>query len=269
MAFATAPDGASLFYQATSLVPPWRKEAGVVLMHHGVGLNGDAWMDWQPALLAADYRVIRIDMRGFGRSERPSKGYGWSMPNFFADMNAVLAAEKVVKFHFVGESIGGMIGLAYAARHPEHLLSGAVLSTPFDGGRIQAVERWRTTVSTHGMAGWSDEMMPMRFVEGDVDPSLSQWVRELQASCSATAVCEQGDFIRAQNLTPELGQVRAPILILAPDGSPFVERSMPADLHRLVPGSELQWFPGQRHSLLMSRARECAAAYLAFLKRRT
>jgi 3-oxoadipate enol-lactonase len=62
MPFAIAPDGARLFYQATSLVPPWRKKAGVVLMHHGVGLNGDAWMDWQPTLLAADYRVIRIDL---------------------------------------------------------------------------------------------------------------------------------------------------------------------------------------------------------------
>lgn len=133
-----------------------RKEAGVVLMHHGVGLSGDAWMDWQPALLAADYRVIRIDLRGFGRSEVPAQGYKWSLPNFFADMNAVLAVEKVDKFHFVGESIGGMIGLAYAARHPERLLSGAVLSTPFDGGRSalwdfysarqQPRERLHTTV---------------------------------------------------------------------------------------------------------------------------
>jgi 3-oxoadipate enol-lactonase len=269
MTFATAPDGAQLFYQATSLVPPWRQEAGVVLMHHGVGLNGDAWMDWQPALLAADYRVIRIDTRGFGRSEQPPAGYSWSLPNFFADVNAVLAAEKVDKFHFVGESIGGMIGLAYAARHSERVLSGAVLSTPFDGGRIQVVERWRSTIAIGGMAGWADEMMPMRFVGGDVTPAVHQWVCELQASCSATVVCEQGDFIRTQNLTPELGDIRAPILILAPDGSPFVNRAMPADLHALVPGSELQWFPGQRHSLLMSRARECAAAYLAFLERRT
>jgi hypothetical protein len=44
---------------------------------------------------------------------------------------------------------------------------------------------------------------------------------------------------------------------------------MPADLHALIANSELQWFPGQRHSLLMSRARECAAVYVDFLKRRT
>ena len=119
------------------------------------------------------------------------------------------------------------------------------------------------------MAGWADELMPMRFVESDVEPSLYAWVRDLQATCSATAVCEQGEFIRTQDLIQELSRIRAPILILASDGSPSVNRSMPADLHALVATSELQWFPGQRHSLLMSRARECAAAYVDFLKRRT
>ena len=111
--------------------------------------------------------------------------------------------------------------------------------------------------------------MPMRFVEGDVELSLYGWVRDLQTTCSAAAVCEQGEFIRTQDLTRELRQIRAPILILAPDGSPFVDRSMPADLHALITSSELHWFPGQRHSLLMSRARECAAVYAEFLKRRT
>jgi pimeloyl-ACP methyl ester carboxylesterase len=62
MPFATALDGARLFYDVTSLVPPWREAAGVILMHHGVALNGGAWMDWQPALLAAGYRVIRLDI---------------------------------------------------------------------------------------------------------------------------------------------------------------------------------------------------------------
>jgi 3-oxoadipate enol-lactonase len=269
MPFATARDGARIFYDVTSLVPPWREAAGVILVHHGVALNGDAWMDWQPALLAADYRVIRLDMRGFGRSESTPHGYCWSLPSFFTDMDAVLAAENVDAFHFVGESIGGMIGLAYAARRPERFLSGAFLSTPFDGRRVQIVDRWRATIAAKSMAGWADELMPMRFVEDDVEASLYRWVRDLQASCSDTAVCEQGEFIRTQDLTQELGDIRAPILILAADGSPFVDRSMPSDLHALVTTSELQWFPGQRHSLLMSRARECAVAYVAFLKRRT
>ena len=94
MPHATAPDGARIFYQATSLQPPWREPRGVVLMHHGVALNGDAWWDWLPALLTAGYRVIRLDMRGFGRSEPTPEDYGWSLPNFFADIDAVLVAEN-------------------------------------------------------------------------------------------------------------------------------------------------------------------------------
>ena len=40
MPFAIAHDGARLFYEATSLVPPWRRAAGVIFMHHGVALDG-------------------------------------------------------------------------------------------------------------------------------------------------------------------------------------------------------------------------------------
>lgn len=268
MPHATSADGARIFYQVSSLVPPWREAAGVVLMHHGVALNGDAWCDWQPALLEAGYRVIRLDMRGFGRSEPTPEGYGWSLPNFFADIDAVLTAENVLSFHYVGESLGGMIGLAYAARRPEKILSCGLLSTPYDGNRIQAVDSWRGIIDKGGMPAWSNELMAMRFVEGDVDQAMYEWVKHLQAHCSPTAVYEQAAFIRTQNLTAELGNIRAPILILAPDGSPFVNRSLAADLHAHLPTSEIQWFPGQRHSLLMSRAKECATAYVNFIKRR-
>ena len=268
MPFAEAPDGAKLHYEVTSLVPPWRKPRGVILMHHGVALNGDAWMDGLPALLAADYRVIRLDMRGFGRSQPTPPGYGWSIDNFFGDVDAILACEKVERFHFVGESIGGLVGLAYAARRPERFLSGAFLSTPFDGKRVRVVDQWRAAIAADRMAAWADALMSMRFVETDVVPELYRWVRDLQASCSPSAVCEQGEFIRTQDLTAELANIRMPVLILAPDGSPFVDRSMAADLHALIATSELQWFPGQRHSLLMSRARACSAAYVDFIERR-
>ena len=116
-------------------------------MHHGVALNGDAWIDWLPSLLTADYRVIRLDMRGFGRSNPAPRGYGWSIANFFADLDAVLSAEHVERFHFVGEFIGGLVGLAYAARRPERLLSGAFLSTPFDGKRVKVVDQWRAAIA--------------------------------------------------------------------------------------------------------------------------
>jgi 3-oxoadipate enol-lactonase len=57
-------------------------------------------------------------------------------------------------------------------------------------------------------------------------------------------------------------------LILDPDGSPFVDRSIAADLNVLIANSEPHWFLGQGHSLLMSGTHACARAYVEFLDRR-
>lgn len=81
MSFAAAPDGARIFYSANSTVPPWRETRGTILMHHGVALNGDAWCEWEPVLLAAGYNVIRVDMRGFGRSTPLVSGANPAKPN--------------------------------------------------------------------------------------------------------------------------------------------------------------------------------------------
>ncbi|MGB5902489.1 MAG: alpha/beta hydrolase [Xanthobacteraceae bacterium] len=269
MPTATSSIGGQIHYQVSSLIPPWSESKGTIFMHHGVALTGDAWCEWQPALLAAGYRIIRIDMRGFGRSEPVAEGHQWSMQDFFADIDAVLEAESIDKFHYVGESLGGMIGLAYAARRPTRILSCALLSTPFDGSRIKAVDRWRGLIESQGMTAWSTSLMPMRFAENDVAPAKYEWVHKLQSRCSPTACYGQAEFIKTQDLSAELSNIEAPVLILAPDGSPFVDRSMAYDLHQHLKASEIQWFPGQRHSLLMSRPDGCARAYASFLQRRT
>lgn len=269
MPFATSHDGARLYYQDDCLVPPWAPAAPVVLMHHGVALTGDAWAEWLPVLLRAGFRVIRLDMRGFGRSEKVSPDYRWSMDDFFADIEAVAAEAGAQSFHYVGESLGGLIGLALAARRPDLTTSLCLLSTPYDGRLIgPAIDSWRDIVQKQGMAAWSRALMPMRFTPGSVSREIHEWVLGLQAACCPHAVVGQAEFIRTQSMTDELPSVRAPVLILSSDGSPFVDRSLAMDLHERLPSSEIQWYPGHRHSLLISGAARCASAYAHFLDRR-
>lgn len=87
----------------------------------------------------------------------------------------------------------------------------------------------------------------------------------MQSRCSPVACYGQAEFIKTQDLSAELSNIEAPVLILAPDGSPFVDGSMARDLHAHLKGAEIQWFPAQRHSLLMSRPDACARAYAGFL----
>ena len=91
----------------------------VVLFHSRTG-SGQVWAYQQPALAKAGYRVIGYSRRGFagsdgGPKERPGTGSG--------DLQALLDALKIGKFHAVSTAAGGFVAADYALSHGERLLS--------------------------------------------------------------------------------------------------------------------------------------------------
>ena len=96
----------------------------VVVMAHSLGCSLHMW-DPQMALLEADYHVLRLDMRGHGFSDTPDGPY--SIDELADDVIAVMDNQGVTQAHWVGLSIGGMIGQSLLLRYPQRFLS-AVLS---------------------------------------------------------------------------------------------------------------------------------------------
>src|SRR5579862_7168855 len=76
-----------------------------IVLIHGWPLSGASWERQTAALLAAGYRVITYDRRGFGRSSQPSTGYDYD--TFAADTQKVLAKLDVRDAALVGFSMGG------------------------------------------------------------------------------------------------------------------------------------------------------------------
>jgi 3-oxoadipate enol-lactonase len=263
MPHVTAADGAELYYTVDSGARPWVKDPETILLHHGIALDADFWFDWVPTLTAAGYRVVRLDMRGYGRSHVPAAGYAWSMDGFIADVESVMKAVGAERIHYVGESMGGTIGLAMAVKHPEQLRTVTGVSTAHMGNRIQGgLTEWRRVIEGEGMVAWSTMMNPE-----STDPELYRWFDQIQGSCAPHIVMEQSEFLQVQDLTDDLQKIQAPLLLLTPESSPFVTQAVSRHLHQAVVGSELQVFGGDRHALVNSRAKECAAALVAFLRR--
>jgi pimeloyl-ACP methyl ester carboxylesterase len=118
-----------MYYEVDDYTDPWLKQTDTVLLQHGVGRSSRFWYHWVPAL-AGRYRVVRRDLRGHGQSSDPGREHKWSIDELIDDMKSFLDALELDRVHYVGESIGGILGVVFAAKWPERLKSLTVCSTP-------------------------------------------------------------------------------------------------------------------------------------------
>src|SRR5437016_14181272 len=95
----------SMYYADDDFSAAWSR-AETVILHHGNAKNAKLWYAWVP-LLARDYRVVRVDARGFGRSTVPAPGYPWSLEGFATDLLHLMDHLSIDRAHLTGEPIGG------------------------------------------------------------------------------------------------------------------------------------------------------------------
>ena len=255
--------GGAIAWEVIDHAPAWRTPAPAMVFHHGVGACATAWDGWTPALVHR-FRLIRFDMRGHGRSELPL-GFDWTLEALVEDLGAVADAAGAERFHLVGESVGGTVALAFAARHPERVLSLTVSNGAHRGGAIENLEPWERLIRGPGMTAWSAHMMGQRFFDGALTAEMRGWYESQQASAAPEAVLDAAAMLVGADLTRELARVACPVLLLHPDSSPFIPVETMVALKRALPEARLQVFARARHGLPFSHAAECAAAVASFL----
>ncbi len=259
--------GGSLYFETIEPAPAGASGAPLVVFHHGVGATADIWEDWLPAL-ADRYRIARFDTLGFGRSAVPGPGFRWSLDGLAEDVLAVARAAGAERFHLVGESLGGTVALHLAASHVETVLSLTVSNASHRGGSIRRAREWRAFVAARGMTAWAEMMTPLRLDRDCVPEAKYRWFERVQAGADADAVLDLADLLIGTDLTPVLGAIRAPTLLLAPAQSPFVPLAVMEDMHARIAGSELRVFADSRHGLPWSHGEAAGRVLREFLERR-
>lgn len=255
-----------LFTSKTDLRAPWVKGGRPVVFHHGVGTNQDMWADWLP-IIAPQHECRRFDFRGYGQSVVPPEGHRWSLDECIDDLLEVMALTDTGPLHVVGESTGGTVALAAAILHPQRFASVTISNAAYKGSAIGRLGGWRDEITRDGVAVWSQGMMSFRFPPDVLDAERHRWYEAEQARAPAHVILGVGDLLASTDLTDELHKLRVPLLILMPDGSPFVSAQQGVDIKQRVPHAELAVFPGTRHGLPFSHARECAERLQKFLQR--
>lgn len=98
-----------------------------VVLIHGWPLSGEAWKDQVPALQQAGYRVITYDRRGFGRSDKPARGYPYD--TLAEDLHTLLEELNLNDVTVVGFSMGGGEVARYFSRYGAERLHSVVFAS--------------------------------------------------------------------------------------------------------------------------------------------
>ena len=263
MALVQTTDGA-LYYDAVEQIAPWNARGLPILFHHGIGSSAALWRGWYPALVDR-YPLVAFDMRGCGRSHIPGPDFAWSLDRMVEDLFAVADAAGLARFHLVGESIGGTIGLAATLARPDRIATLTVSNGAHLGATIGRVHAWKKQLDEGGSAGWSKAFMPDRFHVDALTPQQWQWFENEQAKWPRDSILNALGVLIGADLSPRLGAIKCPTLLLHPDGSPFIPVPVMAELHRLLGNEQLNVIGPARHGLPFSHASQCASLLRTFL----
>ena len=101
-----------------------------VVLLHGYPGNHRSWDEVTPSLVAAGYRVLALDQRGYSPGARPRGRRAYTLRRVTGDLLALADSVGAARFHVVGHDWGGAVAWAVAAWHPDRLASVTSMTTP-------------------------------------------------------------------------------------------------------------------------------------------
>ena len=147
--------GVWMAYEDDWLGKPWTVPETVVMVH-GNSESSRAWITWVPQL-AGQYRVVRLDLPGFGESTEPPD-YGWSAGELAADIGHFLDALGIETCHLIGAKYGGSACMQLASDQPRRFRSLCLFGSPVRGSGSANAD----AIRAKGVRQWAAETMRAR-----------------------------------------------------------------------------------------------------------
>jgi len=251
--------GVSLAYTVDDFHEPWRAADTIVLIH-GLAESGEAWRAWVPHL-AREFRVVRPDLRGFGRSTPMSGDFAWSLDGLADDLAALIEGLGCKPAHVVGAKIGSTISARLATRHPALLRTLTLIGLPVKGSR----NRPGLDPETHGVRAWARSSMDGRL--GSVSPAMLEWWSDLMGKTALSTLLGFSHAVGDFNIIGDLPRISCPTLLLTTDSA--LHPASDTDKWRaMIPDAEAVLIPGEGYHAAAVYPDGCAKAVRDFIARR-
>lgn len=242
----------------------------VVTLSHSLGCNLSMWDD-QVKALSRHYRVLDFDTRGHGHSGAPPGPY--SLEQMAEDLRGLLAGLGITETHFVGLSMGGMIGQVFALAYPAQVKSLVLCDTtsryPGDVWSVWA-ERIKT-VQEKGMEPLVGPTLERWFTAGLLErrKDVTDKVRAMLLTTPPQGYIGCCHAIPKINVTDRLGAIRCPALVIVGEEDPGTPVAMAKTMHAALPSAELAILRSAAHLSNMEQPEEFTRVLVRFLDRVT
>jgi len=219
---------------------------------HGIGAARNAWKKSLP-ILSKHFTVVTYDLRGHGVSPRPEGEFG--LAELVADLERVRERTGFESAHFAGHSLGGMIGPAYAMKHPKRVKSLGLLSTAAFRTEEDKAKVWGVV---NGMESTGiPEILKTLTSRWFTDKFVTSHPDIVNARLEQVVGTDPNIFLNVfriyagTEMGPWLHGVTAPSLVLTGENDGGCNPRLNRLIDKALPNSKLVILPELKHSILL------------------
>ncbi|MHA1485791.1 MAG: alpha/beta fold hydrolase [Promethearchaeota archaeon] len=250
---------------------------------HGFGAKKENWIAQIPDL-SKHYKVIRLDNRGAGKSDRPDRKY--TMEVFADDVNGLMVHLGIEKANIAGWSLGGMIVQNFVLKYPERVNKIILINTnygfPDENGPLvyknMRLSGLKMAEEDPVKAWWSGTRSSyyIKFRKQlEAEPSkkwYGLWSAEDLIEMSTIDpptikdINMQAEALKTHDTFERLDTIKNPTLILTASHDRLIPKSSMEQIHEKIPNSKLVVIDKAGHSSPLSKAPEINQTIIDFLK---
>ena len=203
--------GLGIYYELAPSVAG--EHAPVVMLSNSLGSDLRLW-DGQMAMLTSQFRVLRYDTRGHGRSMLAGAPFG--IDDLGGDVLGLLDALSVERVHFCGLSMGGMVAQWLGIHAPARVVRLAICNS---AARIGSAALWNAridAVAGGGLAAIVDGVLGRWLTERFrwTTPHVAEAMKSMILSTPAQGYMAACAALRDADLRSQLGMIRVPTLVI-------------------------------------------------------
>ena len=251
--------GVWIAYEDDWFGKPWSVPETVVMVH-GNSESSRAWVSWVTHL-ADEYRVVRLDLPGFGASSEPP-GYGWSAPELAADIGRFLDALAIERCHLIAAKYGGSACMQFASEQPDRLLSLCLFGSPIRGSGTTNAD----LIRGKGVRQWAAETMRARLGSSASAAQVRWWTEELMGKANPRAAWGASSARIDMELEDRLSRITAPTLIVTTKESGLQSVEAVERYAARIPSARVIVLPGDSFHIAAVAPDLCSQHALRFME---